>query len=306
MTKRVAIILVNWNGYTHTANCIDSLLNISYPHFQTIVVDNGSTDHSIPLLKKHYPNIKIIELGHNHGFTGGNNAAIRYAIDEGFEYTLLLNNDTYVTPSFLSELVTFIDQHPHVGAIQPKILFAHDHTLIWNTGSKFNSWLGYTSVPEYQKKDHNNHSVAETEWITGCALLMRTSLFKKIGLLSDNMFLYYEDVDLSFRIKQTGHSLFIIPQSVIYHVAGVSGLNNEKSDKPSLKPIIHYYNVRNRIWILKKYVAWFKLPTVVIYNTFYIAALLLYFVLKGNPLKMKAVVKGLYDGFTGNIIPTKA
>ena len=152
--RNVAIILINWNSYEFTNDCINSLIQNSYPHFDIIVVDNNSQDGSAANLRSEHPGIILLEASENLGFAGGNNLAIEFAVHNGYEYVLLLNNDTIVEPDFLKHLVCYMDQHPEAGAIQPRIYFNHDRTLLWNGGSSYNRWTGFTTSRRFNKKSN--------------------------------------------------------------------------------------------------------------------------------------------------------
>ena len=120
MHPKVGIILLNWNSYDHSSNCIQSLQQCDYPNFEIILVDNGSMDESGNLLKANFPHINLIASVTNEGFAAGNNRGFEYAIQHDFPYAMMLNNDVFVEPDFLSKLVEYMESRPSVGAIQPK------------------------------------------------------------------------------------------------------------------------------------------------------------------------------------------
>lgn len=303
MPKKVAIILVNWNSFTFTDECIRSVKAITYSSYDIIVVDNGSKDESGVLLKNTHPDIILIEAGSNKGSTGGNNLGMQYSIENNYEYSLLLNNDTYVKEDFLNILVDYLDTHPEAGAVQPKIFFAHDRTLLWNGGTAYNSILGIPITKGYMQKEKKSHNQArELEWFSSCTVLMRNSILQQTGLFADNLFLYYEDTDLSFRIRALGHKLIYQPLSVIYHIAGMSNRSAVKKKGGYINPIVHYLSIRNRIWFLKKHTAFYFAPTVIVYNFFYIFLALAYLLARGRFQKVKAVISAVKDGLKGHII----
>ncbi len=302
MTKKVAIILVNWNSFQLTADCIASLDAMPYSDYSIIVVDNGSEDRSGSLLKEKYDHIILIESPTNAGFTGGNNLGMQYAVDQGYIYALLLNNDTFAEPGFLEVLVNYMDIHPEAGIIQPLIYFNHDRSLVWNGSSYYNTWLGYAHTTNFNKPLLPENSIAkEVDWVTGCAFFTRTAILKETGLLAENLFIYFEDVDLSFRIKNAGYKLIYHPDSVIYHIAGMSNKNSVKGKEGFVNPIVHYLNFRNRIWLLKKYTSSLKVVTVVLFNFFYIIAVMAYFVARFRFIKLKTVIRAVKDGLNGSI-----
>lgn len=296
-TEKVAIILINWNSFELTDECIKSLNKVVYTNFDIIVVDNGSGDGSGDKLKSENQNIILIKSDTNRGFTGGNNLGLHYSIENDYTYSMLLNNDTCVDPDFLRPLVNYLDKHPETGAIQPKIFFYHDRSLIWNASSGYNRFWGYTYSIGYNKPDDSNDTIIkEVDWITGCALLTRNSVLEKTGLLTEKFFIYYEDVDISFRIKALGYKLIYHPESVIYHVAGMANKNKTKGKEGFLNPVVHYLNVRNSIWLIKKYTPWYYLPSVFLYNCLRNTGIIIYFALRFRFKKVRAVLKGIKDG----------
>lgn len=302
MLSSVAIILVNWNSYEFTNDCIYSLKKASYSNFSIVVVDNGSKDGSGQQIAKEHPEIIVLFSPENKGFTGGNNQGFEYAIQNGFDYAMMLNNDTFVEPDFLEHLVQYLDQHPNAGAVQPRIYFNHDRSLLWNGGNGYYKGIGlpYTSG-ENQPPKPQHLIIKEMSWVTGCAFMVRTSILKQTGLLAENMFIYKEDVDLSFRIKNLGYQLIYLPASIIYHIAGSSNKKKIKDKEGIVNPIVHYLNQRNRIWLQKKYTSWYFIPTVILFNFFYITLFIGYFAARRRPKKLMAVVKGVKDGIIGSI-----
>ena len=297
LPPKVAIIIVNWNSFYHTNNCINSLKKINYKDFDIIVVDNGSEDNSGKALKETHPEIILLQSPVNTGFAGGNDIALKYSIEKKYTYSLLLNNDTFVEPDFLDELPAYMDEHENVGACQPKIFYHSQPHILWNGGSVYNRFLGITYSRRYLRKEGKwQKSIHEVDWITGCAFFVRNSILQETGLLSNNMFMYYEDVEFSMRIKRKGYQLMFFPGSVVYHIAGASLKEKKRGKEGYLNPRVHYFNFRNNIWFLKKYTPLYFAPTVVLFNLFYYGAFLCYFLIRGRFKKFKAVLMAIKDG----------
>lgn len=298
---KVAVILLNWNSFDVTNDCINSLKELSYKDYDVIVVDNHSADQSGKRLKSIHPHIILIEAASNTGFTG-NNLGLTYALEYGYPYSLLLNNDTFVEKDFLSILVNYMELHPEAGVVQPRIFYNHDRSLLWNGGSYFNKILGMAYTKGINKKSTAAYTyLKQVDWVTGCAFFVRNALLPQSGLLAANTFLYYEDVDLSFRIKKLGYQLVYLPDAVIYHIAGMSNRSSTRQKEGFQNPQVHYYNFRNRIWVLKKYTPVLCVPTVVLFNFFYIIAVMGYFVARFRFNKWRAVYRGVRDGLRGSI-----
>ena len=303
INKRIAVILVNWNSFDVTNDCILSLKKVQPDNFSIIVVDNGSADQSGTRLRDLHPEIILLESPVNTGFTGGNNIGFRYSLAHGYEYSIMLNNDTFVQPDFLNILCSYMDQHPDVGIVQPRIFYHHDRNLIWNGGSYFNRFLGYTYTKgEAKPSDEKYNFEKEVDWVTGCAFFVRNNIIEKTGLLAENMFIYSEDVDLSFRIRKLGYRLMYLPSSVIYHISGMSNTSRTKGEEGYVSPGAHYLNQRNRLWILKRYIPWYFAPSAIIFNFFYISLVIGYFALRKRFKKLRAVLRAVRDGIRGSII----
>ena len=309
MSKKLAIILVNWNSYALTDDTLQSLYQTSYQDYDIICVDNASTDDSLSQIKTNHADIILLTCDQNTGFTGGNNKGMQYALEHGYAYTLLLNNDVAVESDFLEPLVQALDANESLGAVQPLIYFHHDRTLIWNAGSSYNKWLGVTKTIGYNKKDNDQKErfqnqgdtkdiqpIQNIAWITGCAFMVKTDVLKKVGLLYEPFFIYYEDVDLSFRIKNAGYDLGYTPASVIYHIAGMSHKSSKKTAEGYISPKVHYLNARNHIWLLKKYTNLLHAPTVILYQSIYYLSVTGYFIVRGRWQKIKALYKGIGEG----------
>ncbi|MEN9684920.1 MAG: hypothetical protein RLZZ28_706 [Bacteroidota bacterium] len=300
--KRIAVILINWNSFDTTNDCINSLKEVSDPDFDIVVVDNASADQSGDQLASIHPDIILIKSPVNAGFTGGNNIGFRYSLDNGYEFSLMQNNDTFVAPDYLSPLIDYMNNHPQTAVVQPRIFYHPNRHILWDGGSYFNHFIGHgytkglgkTSSPKYEQEK-------QVDWVTGCAFFVRNSVLKEVGLLSENMFMNWEDVDLSFRIKQKGYQLAYIPSSIIYHITSMSLKSSKKGDEGFLSPAAHYRNIRNRIWILKRYTPWYFALSVIFFNFFYILLVIGYFALRRRFVKLKAVVNGVRDGLSGSI-----
>lgn len=295
MKSRVAIILLNWNAYLHSRNSIHSLSRVNEAAFDIILVDNASTDDSLQKLKDEFPQIKFIHSSHNLGFAGGNNIGIKNALLLNYEYVMLLNNDVFVDSNYLYHLINYLDFHSNVGAVQPLIYNHPDRNKIWNGGGKFHRISGNT---DSSKLILSNDKPLEIDWISGCAFMIRTSVLKQIGLFNEKYFAYYEDVDLSFRIRKLGYNLILIPSSVIYHIGGGSSNTPEKRREGYLSPDVHYYNTRNHIWIIRQWLKWYEKPTAILYHALYSISLACYFLLRFRWNKLMAVAKGFIHGFS--------
>lgn len=298
-SSSLAIIIVNWNGYQYTKNCLCSLRGIQYEDYEIILVDNGSKDKSGDELKFEFPEITLISLESNTGFTGGNNIGIEYALSTNKEFVMLLNNDTVVTPDFAQILVSKLNSDDKIGAVQPKIMLNEDRETIWNGGTDFSTtWTTTKTLGTGQKDKGQFNLPKEVPWITGCCFLARTSIIKEVGLLDNHFFAYYEDVDWSFRITKAGYKLIYEPDAMIFHEVGKANENMETFGEGNLSPFSHYVNVRNHIFIVRKYAKGILWTTSFLYQFYKLFGYSLYFLFRGRFKKLKASIRGFYHGIT--------
>lgn len=297
MPKPVALILLNWNTPIHTYNCINSLIaNGDNSLFDIIVADNGSTDGSLQKLKKQFPDVLFIDNQYNLGFAEGNNKAIQYSIDKGYAYSLLLNNDTETEDDLVQKLLQHLQNHPEAAAVQPAIYWLHDKARLWNGEGHYNAVIG--KIYSITKQSNTNKKHTRVQWLTGCCMLVRNTVLEKERGFNKQFFLYYEDVELSFRIRAEGYELHYLPDATLYHEAGASGQLPSREKEGTLSPVIHYYVSRNHIWFLRRFGNPLYYPLMVLFNAPYYLGLLCYFMLRGRCKKAKFLIKGIKDGFS--------
>ncbi len=258
--SKVTIVIVNWNGIRDTIRCLESIERIKKQGIDltTVVVDNGSTDGSVATLKKKFAWVVILALPRNLGFTGGNNAGMRYAISHGGDFVWLLNNDTLVHPDALRITKAFEDEA--VGIAGSKIYFAPGHEyhrdrykeadkgkVFWYAGGLVDWDNMYASHKGVDEVDHGQYDAVErTPFISGCSMMIRRAVIESIGYLDEKFYLYLEDLDYCLRAKKRGYELVYYPSSVIWHVnAGSSG--------GAGNPLHDYYITRNRLLVGWRY-----------------------------------------------------
>lgn len=295
----VAIIIINWNNFEDSKKCLISLQACTYPNFLTIVVDNGSTDGSGNQLKNDFGNFaQFIFSPKNLGFSGGNNLGIRYALDNDFDYVMELNNDTEVTPEFLTYLINSIHDKPQYGAAQPLIFFnGENRNKIWNAGGTLIKPLGISVTRMVNKFKPKNFVGSETDWITGCAFLIKSDVIKKTGLMREFYFFgSFEDVDMSIRIKDLGYKLWMEPTSEIYHSVGNSSKSKKKGKEGYLNPIVHYLYQRNQIIFIKHHTPKLFIPFAIFVQFLKMIPFSIYFLLRNRKIKLKNRWRGFKDG----------
>jgi len=225
MVSKVLIIVLNWNGYSDTTECVKSLQEITYPEYEILLVDNGSTDGSEKILREKFPKLSLIQTGENLGYAQGNNIGIQYALDKGAEYIVLINNDTIVDPEFVTELVQVAVKDPLIGILSSKIYFYKNPNVLWFAGATFNLKTGWSKHKGYNERDTGQHDeIKEIDRACGCAMMVSKKVCKAVGLMNPDYFCYGEEVDWSIRAKKAGFKVAFVPKSKVWHkVSGSTG-----------------------------------------------------------------------------------
>lgn len=244
---KTAVVILNFNGVHFLEHFLPSVTQYSL-EAEVIVADNASTDDSVVFLKKNYPNLRLIIFDQNLGYTGGYNEALKQ-IDH--EYSILLNSDIEVTPNWISPIISFMDGHQEVSACQPKILDfnAQDKFEYAGASGGFLDFMGFPycrgrmfDTLENDNGQYNDNT--QLHWATGACMFVRTADFKTAGGFDTDFFAHMEEIDLCWRLRLMGKSLYCIPESEIYHVGG--GTLNK------LNPRKTYLNFRNNLSLLFK------------------------------------------------------
>jgi len=219
MTSRqplVYIILVNWNKWQHTVECITSLLPLIYVNYKIIVVDNASTDGSVKYIRDACPAVTVLINAKNRGFSGGNNVGINLALEQGADYVWLLNNDTVVDPDALSELIRKAELDMRYAVVGSALFdYYAPHKLQTIGGIRIKGWSGAFGVPRRSDDE-------PMDYVTGASMLIRTDAIKNIGCLDESYFFYWEDREFCYRAKLGGYKLASTSGSKVYHKEGVS------------------------------------------------------------------------------------
>ncbi|MGB8707155.1 MAG: glycosyltransferase family 2 protein [Dehalococcoidia bacterium] len=220
---KISIILLNWNGFEDTAECLESLKKITYPNYEVIVVDNASSGDDVRILKAKYGDyIHVIANDQNYGYAEGNNIGMRYAIEKGTDYLLILNNDTVVDSEFLTELAKVAESDASIGIAGSKIYYYRRPNRIQAAGGKIIWWLGYIDIYGEEEDVGQYDDIAERDFVFGTSFLLKKAVIDKISFLDPYFFFGVEEYDYCTRAKRAGFKIVYVPQSKIWHKAGAS------------------------------------------------------------------------------------
>lgn len=247
--NKVAVIILNWNGENLLEEFLPSVIETTDDAIADVfVVDNGSSDSSVELIREKFPQVKLIELPKNYGFAEGYNRAIK---ETNYPYTILLNSDVATTPGWVNPLFEYMETNPNVGACQPKIKAYTNKSYFEYAGAAggFIDRNGYPycrgRVFDAVEEDKGQYDEPiSIFWATGAALMVRSDLYLKVGGLDKDFFAHMEEIDLCWRILLAGYDIVAVPQSMIYHLGGGS--------LPASNPRKTYLNFRNNLLMLHK------------------------------------------------------
>lgn len=249
--QKISIITVNFNQPLVTEELLASIQRTNtYPLIEIIVVDNGSTTDPVPGWRQRYPSVRFIRSEKNTGFAGGNNLGIREASGK---YLFLVNNDTEFTPQLIEILLSTMEAHPHVGMVSPKIrYYQQPGTLQYAGYSSMNYYTARNHCIGQFEKDNGQYDALEgpTAYAHGAAMMVRKEAINKAGLMAENYFLYYEELDWCERIRRAGYEVWVNMKALIYHKESVS-----VGQKSALK---EYFMNRNRILFIRRNAAWYQ------------------------------------------------
>lgn len=254
-----AIVLLNYNGFKDTIECIESiLLNVPNELYHIIVVDNASKNDSVEQLKLYIKglkkdNIHFIQSEKNNGYSSGNNIGVEYARKHTeSEYFWILNNDIIVKNDALSPLIYLMESKDSIGIVGSLLLFKEEPEVIQSIGGSFNKYLARSKQLGFKlnKASISNWEPKQVEFVNGASLFVSKRFIQQVGLLCEDYFLYYEEVDWAIRAKKKQFRVFIVPQSIVYHKQGAS-TNNDAKGKRNLDMM--YYQFRNLILFYRKF-----------------------------------------------------
>ena len=292
MKKDISVVILNWNGSAMLQRFLPSVIRYS-EEAEIIVADNGSTDHSIDILREKFPSVRILPFRENYGFAEGYNRAIQQIETP---YVLLLNDDVEVTPHWLQPLLAFMNHHPEVAACQPKILSETQRELFEYAGAcgGFIDHLGYPycrgRIFNHVEKDRGQYDqVCPIFWATGAALLVRTDVFRKEGGLDKRFFAHMEEIDFCWRLRSRNYGIYCIPQSTVYHVGG--------GTLPKSHPRKTFLNFRNNLLMLYKNLPEERLNSTLRIRYFLDLVAALKMLLSGQVKESMAIVKALRTFF---------
>jgi GT2 family glycosyltransferase len=249
MAGSVWVVPVNFNGLEDTRKCLRSLAGLSAPA-SVVVVDNASKDDPTAVLKAEFPWAHVVRNGTNGGWSGGNNTGIRFALDRGGGFVILLNNDTTVHPELVSRLLAAAAAHPEYGVIGPVIRYMDEPDQTMTDGTVFNrpGYPGFLQREAVPERTTDPPTVADVDIVNGCCMMVRAEVFRRVGLIDDRFFLIHEESDFCLRVREAGWKCGVLAEALVWH-------KGSSAFKRSGKRWQRYYDTRNLGLLLSKHLA---------------------------------------------------
>jgi GT2 family glycosyltransferase len=241
----VAIIVLNWNNWRDTIECVTACQKLEWPNFRIIVVDNGSSDSSENILRGQFPDLEILQTGYNLGFAGGNNVGIHYSIEQKVDYVWLLNNDAITAPNALTALVTALQQEQNAACAGSKIYYFEEPQRLWCAGGIWEKgWLRLRQRGAGQIDRGQFDTQRHIASVSGCSMLIRAAAFQRVGMLNEDYFLYWEDTDWCAQAAKVGYSVLFVPTSKVWHKVSASVSHHSR--------LQYYYYTRNGLYFCSR------------------------------------------------------
>lgn len=240
----VVAVILNWNNLPDTLECVDSVMRSDYPNLDVLVVDNDSRDDPTANLTTRFPSVRVLRTVKNLGYGGGNNCGLRDAIEHGAAYVLLLNNDAIVAQDMISKLVSIMEGDGRIALLTPRVFYYDRPAEVYWDGGTIDWEIGAT--PHDSRDLSLDGGIMRSEWLDGCAMLVRSAAARDFGLLDERYFLYFEDTEWSLRAARRGWVNAVAPAAHAWHKVSRStgGIAN---------PAVRFYFVRNRYLFLNAY-----------------------------------------------------
>lgn len=256
--RLVSVVILNYNGKAFLGQCLQSLLDQTYPEFETILVDNGSSDDSVRFVREFFPWVRVIESKINLGYAGGNNLGVEYSRGD---FIAILNNDTIVDAEWLAELVKTALEDNSVGVVGSKILYAHDRSIIDAIGFSVDRYMFPRPIAQNTRNNSRYIGTKNVFAIPGCSILFSRRLVESLGLFDPEYFIYGEDLDFCWRVRLAGFSCRVNCSSIVYHF----GMGDTKkwgrpeirflNERNTMRSLIKNYSLKTLSEVIPKYFA---------------------------------------------------
>lgn len=289
---QLIVATLNWNRPDDTIACLQSAAQLTYPAAELVVVDNHSSDDSVERIQAAVPQATILRNDRNAGFAGGCNMALRYALERGADYILLINNDTILDPTMIERMLAYAA--PDVGMLVPAIFYMASPSQPWSIGGMCHPiTLEKTGDSARQFGQIAHAGAVERDYVVGCAMLFQRAALERAGMFDERFFMYYEDMDLSLRFRQAGYRILLVPTAHMWHkVSASSGGSNSPGER--------YWMARSSVIFFRKHARGLRWLAIVPFRTLSALRTTLRLLRSKNSVAARAYWRGLRDGIQEN------
>jgi hypothetical protein len=288
-SPRIGLVMLTWNQQEMAIAGLSALQKAEGVNVRTILVDNGSTDGTVPRIRKEFPDVEVLALPENIGFCAANNRGTELLLqDPGIEYVMYLNNDIDWQPDCLHKLVTFMDAMPRAAACGPMMYYFDHPEIIWAAGGRIFVDLMWFPPCRKDRRLRGSTAPRRVDYIHGCGLLVRRTVIDALGMFDERFFIYHDEVEWCLRMKKAGHEVWLVPRATFYHKVS-QGVGQHS-------PMMIYYTARNKLLF------WWKHGSIKDLGAFYAFHLwkgLRIFSRVRNLWAFPALGKALLDAFLG-------
>ncbi len=293
--KKPAVIIVipTWNGWENVNACLETVVRQTYEgELKVIVVDNGSTDGTAERMARTWQSVDCIRLQDNRGFTGACNRGINRALEMGCDYVVLVNNDTLLDRHMVDGLVEAGEANQDAALFNPLICYAGAPDIVWATGNFLSlfSAMGGGVDNGRRRADVEAEGLKQVDAATGCILMARSGVLREVGILSEKLFMYYEDADLSVRVRHAGYRILAVPKALAWHK-----ISSDIRRNVDYSAFLYYYSIRNRLTLMAEHAHWYHWPVFVLRFSFWSAYKLSGLMVLGRHAKRRAIMDGIRD-----------
>ncbi len=305
LDNKICYVILNYNSFDDTKDCLISLLNQTVKSFDILIIDNDSSDNSLQGLQTEFSDLIFIKNEKNFGFSGGCNIGIKFCVDNGYEYVFLLNNDCIAHPKLTENIYSYIKLNHNVSLLTGKIFYKDFPNRLWYAGGKID-YLRLKGIHFQLNKNHDkDFEVGKIKpdnisFISGCMMLIKSDVFTKIGLLDNYFFANYEDVDFCIRANSVGLTMNYLSDAIIWHKVSPNFISNNRLIR--FTPFLYYLKARNKTYLIKKYAKVYSIIYLILFNTPKLIKYILGFTVLLKFKEFKYLLLGFYDGLLGKPI----
>ena len=299
--RTVAVVILNWNGGEDILECVQSVFESSHKALDVVIVDNGSVDGSSDVIRARFPQVHFLVNAQNLGFAKGSNQGMKWALERGIRYVLLLNGDARMDTDTIDELVAIVEGENDTVVACPRIYLGRPTNgvnRLWFAYGTVKLWAGLFQNPAFNQLDAPEWSEPRNmEYSSGCCMLIPAQIVQQVGMLDEAFFAYCEDIDFSLRVRKAGFLLRYVPTALLWHGS------HQPTDR-ARTATYRYLSTRNNLWVVRKHGSRLDVLTCLCILPMRSLFRIVRLVSAANWDSVVAEFRGIKDGALSQIVPT--